>query len=207
MRELDKALAEISHIRRQMAAGTMFCGFGPAVMAASGILGLGAAAVHAGLLGAESLQPQPFVMYWAAIAIFAGAIIAFEMYARTHRTHGGLADEMLFAAAEHFIPVGAVGAVLALLVVRVAPDAAWMLPGLWSLLISLGLFAAVRFLPRVVVFAAAWYFVAGLVVLIMGAEQRTLSPWFMGVPFGVGQLLLAGILKWSYAGQGEPHDD
>ena len=36
MKDIDRALADISDMRSQLAAGTMFRGFGPAVMALSG---------------------------------------------------------------------------------------------------------------------------------------------------------------------------
>jgi hypothetical protein len=68
-------------------------------------------------------------------------------------------------------------------------------------LVSLGLFASLRSLPPGVVFAALWYLLAGLVVLAWASSERSLSPWAMGIPFAVGQLLLAGILH--AAGGGE----
>ncbi|MEM6497303.1 MAG: hypothetical protein AAF709_11305, partial [Pseudomonadota bacterium] len=71
-------------------------------------------------------------------------------------------------------------------------------PGLWQLLVSLGLFAAVRFLPRAIAIAAAWYFISGIAVLIIASQERSLSPWLMGIPFTVGQLLLAAILHVAY---------
>ena len=69
-----------------------------------------------------------------------------------------------------------------------------MLPGLWQFLISLGIFASARSLPRGVALAGAWYFVAGLGVLMFSSADHTLSPWSMGLPFVVGQLMLAAIL-------------
>jgi len=41
-----------------------------------------------------------------------------------------------------------------------------------------------------------WYMVTGLVCLAIGGVDHELSPWFMGLPFGVGQLLIAVILKY-----------
>jgi hypothetical protein len=45
-----------------------------------------------------------------------------------------------------------------------------------------------------VVLAAAWYFVAGTATLVIGSADQNLSPWMMGLPFGIGQLLLAAVL-------------
>lgn len=122
------------------------------------------------------------------------------MGARTRRHHGGLADAMLFNAVEHFVPIGAAGAAIAAVLLRFAPDTSWMLPGLWQMLLGIGLFASTRFLPRAIAIAGGWYFVAGAAVLMLAAGTRTLSPWAMGVPFGVGQLLLGALLHIALGG-------
>lgn len=193
MRDLHKALTDIGNIRLQLAAGTMFRGFGPPVIAATGLLALATAAVQAAWLDAHP-DSMVFLGAWVAVAFVSAALIGLEMRARTRRHHGGLADAALFNAVEHFLPFGAAGAVIAAILLRFAPETAWILPGLWQMLIGLGLFAALRFLPRSVAIAAAWYFLAGAAVLMLSGETRSLLPWAMGVPFGVGQLLLAAIL-------------
>jgi hypothetical protein len=43
-----------------------------------------------------------------------------------------------------------------------------------------------------------WYLAAGLMCLMAGSVTRTLSPWMMGIPFGVGQLLVAAVLQYGY---------
>ena len=54
--------------------------------------------------------------------------------------------------------------------------------------------AAVRSLPRAISLVGAWYFVAGVGVLIISSLDQNLSPWSMGLPFAVGQLLMAATL-------------
>lgn len=198
MSDLEKALADIGDIRQQLAAGAMFRGFGPVVMATTG--GLALAVAIAQVIWPQTLATDDivFVSVWIVTAVVATALIGLEMIARSRRHHRGLADAMLFNAAEHFLPVGATGAVVAVVTMRAAPDIAWILPGFWSLLIALGLFAGFRFLPRTVAICAAWYFVAGVAVLLYGANERMLSPPMMALPFGVGQLLLAGVLRFAY---------
>jgi hypothetical protein len=41
----------------------------------------------------------------------------------------------------------------------------------------------------------AWYLISGL-VLISLADDRAISSWAMGIPYGVGQTLVAMILLW-----------
>jgi hypothetical protein len=192
MSDLQRALADIGNIRERLAAGTMFRGFGPSVIAATGALALAAATAQSLLHPLADVIT--YVAIWTVVAIVSVALIGTEMVARSRRHHEGLADVMLFNAAEHFMPVGAAGAVIAAILLRFAPDVAWLLPGLWQMLLGVGLFVALRFLPRSIAIAAAWYFVAGAVVLIMACQSRTLSPWMMGIPFGVGQFLMAALL-------------
>jgi uncharacterized membrane protein (DUF485 family) len=58
-------------------------------------------------------------------------------------------------------------------------------------------FASVRSLPRTVAFGGAFYFLAGFTVLMLASQGHTLSPWTMGLPFAVGQLLMAAILYFA----------
>jgi hypothetical protein len=69
-----------------------------------------------------------------------------------------------------------------------------MLPGLWALVFSLGVFASCRLLPRAVAIAGAWYLSGAVLALAWGNGEAALSPWIMGVTFGGGQLLTAAIL-------------
>jgi len=197
MRDLDKALADIFVIRSQIAAGTAFRGYGPAAMAATGVLALVTATAQYLWLGDPSGQPLIFFAGWAAAALVSVGIIGVEMQARSRRHHSGLADAMIVQAVEQFLPAGAAGAVLAVVLGRYAPETLWMLPGLWQLLVSIGIFASARSLPGSVRIAAAWYFVAGLATLVLASADHALSPWTMGLPFAIGQFLMAAILHFA----------
>jgi hypothetical protein len=75
-----------------------------------------------------------------------------------------------------------------------------MLPGLWQILFSLGVFASCRSLPRPMLAVAIWYLACGLACLVLAKGAYALSPWAMGVPFLVGQMLAAILLKHSFGG-------
>ena len=197
MRDLDKALADIFAIRSQIAAGTAFRGYGPAAIAATGGLALMTAVTQFLWLDDPTGQPVIFFAGWAATALVSAAIIGVEMRARSRRHHRGLADAMVHQAVEQFLPAGAAGALLAVMLWRFAPETLWMLPGLWQLLVSLGISASARSLPRSVMLGAAWYFVAGFVTLMLASENHALSPWTMGLPFVGGQFLMAAILHFA----------
>jgi hypothetical protein len=198
MQDLHKALADIGSIRQQVAAGTMFRGFGPTVVATTGLLAAVTATVQSIWLADAGDQPIAFLFVWAATAAVSAALIGAEMIARTRRHHGGLADAMLINAVEQALPAGVAGVAIALVLMQFAPETLWVLPGLWQVLVGLGIFASVRSLPRAVAWVGAWYVATGVVVLALSSQTQALSPWAMGVPFIVGQLLLAGILHFAY---------
>lgn len=197
MRDIEKALLDISAIKAQLAAGTAFRGYGPGVLALSGVLAFMTAGAQSAWLEHPDAHPVSFFAGWIATALLSAALVGLEMVARTRRHHGGLADEMLLNAVEQFVPAAAVGALLLFTLGRFAPDTLWMLPGLWQILVGIGIFASVRTLPRSFIFGGAWYVAAGFVVLAIAADSQQLSPWLMGVPFGLGQLLLAAIVRFA----------
>ena len=215
MRDLDKALADIIAIRSQLAAGTAFRGYGPATMAATAAVALATALIQQIVLRDPTVEPLAFLLGWAAAACVSLTMIWIEMRARSRRHHSGLADAMIHQAVEQFLPAGIAGVLLAVLMWKFAPEALWMLPGLWQILTSLGVFASVRSLPRTVALVGLMgagksaigrrlaqrlglpFFLAGFAVLLLGSASHALSPWTMGLPFAIGQGLMAGILYFA----------
>ena len=194
MRDLDKALADITAMRTQMARGTEFQGYGPITVAATGVLALVAAGAQAIWLPEPAAAVFGYLTLWVATAVLSVVLIAIEMVARSQRIHTGLADEMIHTATEQFIPAGVAGTLLTVVLYRVGPDVLWMLPGLWQIVFSLGFFATCRTLPRAMFGVAVWYLAAGLASLAFANGEHAFSPWAMALPFGLGQLLMAGIL-------------
>ena len=201
MQDLDRALDEISSIRRQVARSTEFRGYGPATLALTGLFALGAAETQALWVSDAANHISAYLTIWIATAIVSASWIGTQMYARTKRMHSGMADEMIRMAVEQFLPSAAAGALLTVVLVQCAPGSLWMLPGLWQIIFSLGVFSSCRFLPRMMVVAGVWYLLSGLVCLSLG-DARALSPWAMGIPYGAGQMLVAAVLLLSREEQG-----
>jgi len=194
MEELDRALADITAIRSQLARGTEFRGYGPMTVAATAFVAAGAAGVQALWLPDPAASPAKYVAVWVAAAAISIVLIGIEMVARSRRIHSGLADAMIHAATEQFIPAGVTGAMLTFVLYRFAPQALWMLPGLWQIAYSLGLFASCRLLPRAMFAAAVWYLASGLACIAFASGVHAFSALAMAVPFGIGQLFIAGVL-------------
>jgi predicted membrane channel-forming protein YqfA (hemolysin III family) len=98
---------------------------------------------------------------------------------------------------KQFLPSIAAGALLTCALVRFAEESLWMLPGLWAMLFSLGVFASCRLLPRATFWSGVYYLVAGFAALAFARDAAAFSPWAMVGTFGVGQLLTAGILYFT----------
>ena len=192
MSELDQALADIVEIKSRLARSSAFLGLGPAALAGSGLLAFAMAALQSLLPGAT--DPLAFFAAWVLTAIASCGLIGGEMLRRAERHHAGLADQMIREAVLHFVPAGVAGAALLAFFARFAPEQIWMLPGLWLILVSLGIFAASRSLPRAMPLAGAWYFVCGFAVLLAAAGDHALSPWLMGLPFTLGQFCVAYVV-------------
>jgi hypothetical protein len=193
MSELHKALGDISSIRRQMAHSTQFRGYGPATLAATGIFAFLAASSQSIWLTDPASHIPAYLGIWIGTAVLSAALTGAQMYTRTRRMHSGLSDEMIRMAVEQFLPAVGAGALVTIALVRFVPAAVWMLPGLWQVIFSLGIFSSCRFLPRPMIAAGAWYLVTGVACISLG-DSRALAPWIMGLAYGVGQLLVAGIL-------------
>ena len=203
MTELDQALANITAIRQQMARGTLFRGYGPAALATSGLLAMGAALAQHAWLPAPLQDIGAYLSLWVAVALASTVLIASEAVRRSQQAHGGLADDMLKASAEQFLPAALVGVLLTAVITQKVPQIMWTLPGLWQIVLSLGIAAACTSLPRPMMAISLWYLGCGLACLVYANDGHALSPWAMGVPFGVGQLLAAGLLKHCFGGDDE----
>ena len=142
-----------------------------------------------------------YIALWVATAVICAILIGIEMVARTRRIHSGLADEMIHAATEQFIPAGVAGVLLTVVLYRFAPHSLWRLPGLWQIVFSLGIFASCRSLPRAMFGAGVWYLAAGLASLAFANNARAFSPYAMAVPYGLGQFYIAIVLYRSTGAQ------
>src|SRR5262249_20815180 len=123
-----------------------------------------------------------------------GLAAGLEMVVRARNSASTLTRELTRLALEQFCPCLAAGALVTAVLVRAAPSSLWMLPGLWQIVYSLGIFASCRLLPRATFWVAVFYLGTGLAALAIGPGEAALSPWTMGVPFGVGQSLAAAVL-------------
>ena len=202
MNDLNRALGDIRDIRRQLAQTTEFRGYGPLTLCTTAAFAVLTGFAQARWLPAPALHPVQYVAIWTTTAILSVALIATQTLTRAHRIHSGFADEMILMAGQQFFPALLSGSLLTFLLLRVAPHEVWLLPGLWQVLSSLGIFASCRFLPRAVIAVGAWYLLSGLACIALG-EARALAPAVMATSYAIGQSLFGAIL---YIAAKDPDD-
>ncbi len=195
--ELHEALAQISEIRDQLARTETFEGYRSATVAASGLLAFAAAGLQTALVPDPLGHLDAYLALWVAVAAVSAAMTGIEMFVRCRRSASETSARLTRMVVEQFLPCMVVGALLTVAIAVVAPETAWMLPGLWGLVFGLGVFASARLFPKPVVWVAAYYLLAGVACLAGAKRLEPLSPWLMALTFGVGQSLASAVVYWA----------
>ena len=195
--ELHDALSQITEIRSQMARAETFRGYRSATIGISGLFALGGAAAQAVWVPRPSEQIGVYLGLWIALALLSVVVCGAEMAYRAYRATSPLTRQITLLAVEQFLPCVVAGALVTFAVARFAPASVWMLPGLWAIVFSLGVFASCRLLPRQTFWVAVWYLIAGVAALALARNEAAFSPWAMVGTFGAGQFMAAAILYFT----------
>jgi hypothetical protein len=191
--DVTDALDRIGAIHSQLAKAEEYRGYRPAALAASGVLGLLAALVQPWLSAPD--EPSAFLRYWIAAGLACAAVAGSATVIAYVRQEDEFARRRTRTVLRQFLPCLLAGVGVTTSLAR--PDrlacSAASLPGLWALLYGLGTVASLPYLPRLAAAVAAWYLLAGWLLLSF-VEGPVPSGWAVGLPFGVGQLLAAGVL-------------
>jgi hypothetical protein len=192
--DLHEALAQIAEIRTQLAKSETFRGYRAGTVATSGVLALAGAAVQAIWIAGPTEHLAAYLRLWIGVAAASLLIFAAEIVVRSYWHATGHARQLTLLAVQQFAPCLVGGGLLTYAIVAAAPESIGLLPGLWALVFSLGIFASCRLLPPGTMWIAGYYLVAGTAALLWSGGAHTLSPWAMAGTFGAGQLLAAAVL-------------
>jgi hypothetical protein len=195
--ELREALGQISEIRQQMARSEVFRGYRSLTVGSVGLMGVLAAIAQPYLVPSPANDLEAYLTLWISVAAVAFLLVALGLWRRVRTTESPMVRQSTLLSADQFLPCVAVGALVTLGIYRGAQDVGWMLPGLWSLVFSLGIFASYRQLPRQVFGVGVYFAVCGFGCLLWGQGTNAFSPWQMGISFGGGLLIGAAILYWT----------
>jgi hypothetical protein len=190
--ELHEALTQISEIRQRVAQAEVFRGYRSIPVAFSGLLALATALVQMICLPQPQQNAAAYLALWVCAALVSLLATGLELFLHHRRSQVPLAGQLTWLALRQFAPCLVAGALVMVTVVTYAGDILWILPGIWALLFSMGIFASYRLLPKATFWVATFYMIAGTILLTL--REDALSPWAMGIPFGAGQLFAAAIL-------------
>jgi hypothetical protein len=195
--DLHEALTQISEIRQQVARTETFRGYRAAPVAFSAVVACLAAGFQQTLLPDAAENLAGYLSLWIGAALLSMAVTGVAMIWHCKQSTSSLTIPNTVLAVGQFAPSVVAGGLVTFVLFRQLPEAAWMLPGLWSIFFSLGIFASYRLLPKATFWIGVFYMMAGILGLLWARDAFAFSPWAMGVPFGVGQLLSAAILYWT----------
>ena len=195
--ELREALTQISEIRQQMTRSEVYRGYRSLTTGVSGMLAILGAVIQPLFIASPVSELGRYLIFWIGIAAVSAVVVGSEVWWRARTADSEVLQQMTRLAVEQLSPSLVVGALLTLCIFQTAPQVSWMLPGLWSLIFSLGIFASYRLLPPPLFWVALYYASCGLGCLYWGQGANALSPWQMGICFGGGQLMSAAILFWT----------
>src|SRR5437588_797780 len=169
--DLREALTLIAAIRQQVAQTEIFRGYRAAPVALSGVLAWLAAGLQAWLLPEPEKSLGAWLTLWIGAALCSLAITGVAMAIYCWQAPSPLTRTLTSLAVGQFLPCLLAGGLLTVVLWLHVPDSLWMLPGLWSLLFSLGIFASFRLLPRATFFVAVWYLAAGIFCLAWAQKE------------------------------------
>lgn len=192
--ELRDAVAQIDAIWTQVARTQTFRGYRPVTVAGTGVLGLLAAFAQPFVAPTPQVQVDEYLLLWTGVAIASVVLVMLELWSSYLRTESQIERQLTRQAVRQFVPCLCAGAVATWAIADYHPGSLELLPGLWALCFSLGVFASLPYVTPAVMWVALYYLTAGSGCLFFGRGVEVLSPWVMGGMFGVGQLLMAAAL-------------
>ena len=192
--DVGRALTQIAEIHQQIAKGEVYRGYRSVPVAASGVIGLVAAALQPRHI--EAQDPVGFVVYWSVVAAVAG-LVGISEIAYNYVVRENAADRRRTRSViGQFLPSLLAAVAVTGSFVHVSTTLVPLLPGLWAICFGIGVFASRPYLPRASGFVALFYYAAGFILLWRAGGPETLGPWWVGGTFGIGQLLAATVLYW-----------
>jgi hypothetical protein len=195
--DLQEALSQISEIRQHVARTETFRGYQAAPVAFSGFLACLAAAFQKILVPDPEQDLAGYLILWVGSALLSMVVTGIAIVWHCRQSPSSLTRPNTIVTVGQFFPCVVAGGLVTYILFQQVPQSAWMLPGLWEIFFGLGIFASYRLLPRATYWVGVHYMIAGGLCLIWAREDFAFSPWAMGVPFGMGQMLSAAILYWT----------
>lgn len=203
---LQDAIASIGEIQTQLERTQVFRGYRALAVGTTGLLACGGTVVQSLWLPRPEQSVEKWLALWITIAAASLVVVGWELLQRCCDRTSPFHARASRSALKQFIPCLVAGAAATWAILAAAPDVAWVLPGVWAILFSQGVFSSLAILPRGGLSIAVHYLLAGIICLRFGHGSSAFAPWTMLVTFGIGQLLSAAVLYYTLERPTEPTD-
>jgi hypothetical protein len=191
--ELRQALAQLHDMQATFQQVRQFRLLRAVTVFATSLLGIVGSCLQPLIL--PDHQVYSFVVYWSSIAGVAILITLLSVYVKYSQSRARWDRELWLEAAIRFVPSIMVGAIITATWCWHQTLAVIYLPGMWLLCFGLGVWSSAKVFPRSMYLVAGYYFLAGTLALLF-ADRWVFSPVWMGGGFGIGQLLMSGVLAY-----------
>lgn len=188
---VSDAIGQIEIIHDQLAKAEEYRGFHPVGVALSGLVGFVAAFAQPWFVSPDA--PWAFIRYWlttATIAIVAGTMAPLWAYLWAEDRWARMRSRRV---ASQFMPCLAAGLATTFAFSRLS--LVELLPGLWTTLFGLGLFAARPYLPRSIGWVGLFYLAIGAELLLAPPIELSQMGLCVGISFAAGQAATAWVLR------------
>ena len=194
---LQDAIAQNGEIQTQLERTQTFRGYRSVAVGTTGLLATVGSVVQSLWLVNPANAVNKWLALWITIAAASVVIAGWELMQRVCNKDSPFQARASKSALKHFVPCLVGGVAVTWAIMTSAPQAAWVLPGIWSVLFSMGVFASLTILPRGGFAIALHFLLSGVVCLKFGYGDNAFAPWTMFITFGVGQLIAASVLYFA----------
>jgi hypothetical protein len=192
--ELQNAINQLSEIHAQISKTEFYRGIRAVPVAFTGLTAFLAALVQPYWVGQTDYLA--FIRFWAAVAminiLFISVFLVYDYFSRETSFERQKARNVLM----QFGPALMAGVLVTAVMYRFQGEILFYLPGLWSLIFALGVFACRPYFPANSFWVGAYYLISSAILFMLAPNSQSMQPWGMGLVFGIGQLLGAIIIYW-----------
>ncbi|MDM8557477.1 hypothetical protein [Candidatus Parabeggiatoa sp. HSG14] len=192
--ELQNAINQLSEIHAQISKTEFYRGIRAVPVALTGFNAFLAAFLQPYWI--EQTDYLGFVLFWVTVAainiLFISLFLVYDYFSRETSFEQQKARNVLM----QFGPTLIAGIIVTSVMYRLEGEILFYLPGLWSLIFSLGVFACRPYFPRNSFWVGSYYLMASVILFMLVPTHQSMHPWGMGLIFGVGQLLTAIVIYW-----------
>lgn len=185
----DRAIDNLTYIRRTMEASGTFT-----AVSGVGVIVMGLLALLAAGMASRFPTPGAFVGIWAGAAVVSAGVAGYSIVRKAGRRRQSALSGPGRKFVLNFMPAIAAGG--ALTVALLASGTTTLLPGTWLLLYGTGVVTGGAFSVRVVP-------AMGLAFMLLGVTALALPGWgpaLMAAGFGGLHLAFGAIIAWRYGG-------